>query len=85
MKLDPDKIETILNFSRPRNLKELRGCLGLINFYTNFSRNYAAKTVPLLELFKTGVKYAWNNDLERAFNKIKLLCSSSVLLNYPEI
>ena len=85
IKPDPDRIEAIQNFSRPRNLKELRGFLGLINFYTKFSRNHAAKLVSLLELLKKGVKWAWNNDLERAFNEIKLLLNSSVLLNYPEI
>ena len=56
IKPDPEKIETIQNFSRPRNLKELRGFLGLINFYTKFSKNHAAKIVPLLELLKKGVK-----------------------------
>ena len=34
---------------------------------------------------KKGVKWSWNDDLEQAFNEIKLLFSSSVLLNYPEI
>ena len=63
----------------------MRGFLGLINFYTKFSKNHAAKIVPLLELLKKGVKWSWNKDLERVFNEIKLLFSSSVLLNYPDI
>ena len=85
IKPDPEKIETIQNVSRPRNLKELRGFLCLINFYTKFSKNHAAKIVPFLELLKKGVKWSWNDDLERVFNEIKLLISSSVLLNYSEI
>ena len=85
IKPDPEKIETIQNFSRPRNLKELHGFLGLINFYTRFSKNHAAKIIPILELLKKGVKLSWNGDLERTFNEIKLLFSSSVILNYPDI
>ena len=85
IKLDPEKIETIHNFSRPRNLKELRVFLGLINFYTKFSKNHAAKIVPLLKLLKKGVKWSWNENLEQTFNEIKLLFSSSVLLNCPEV
>ena len=81
----PEKIEAIRNFSRPRNLKELRGFLGLINFYTKFSKKHAAKIVPILELLKKGVKLSWNNDLERVFNEIEFLFSSSILLNYPEV
>ena len=38
-----------------------------------------------MELLKKGVKWSWNDDLERVFNEIKLLFSSFVLLNYPEI
>ena len=34
---------------------------------------------------KKGVKWSWNDNLEQAFNRIKLLFSSSVLINYPEI
>ena len=59
--------------------------MGLINFYTKFSKNHAAKIVPLLELLKKGVKWSWNDDPERVFNEIKLFFSSSVRLNYPEI
>ena len=66
-------------------MKELRGFLGLINFHTKFSKNHAAKIVPLLELLKKGVKWSWNDDLERVFKEIKFLFSRSILLNYPEI
>ena len=38
IKPDPEKIPAIQNFSRPRNLKELREFLGLVNFYTKFSK-----------------------------------------------
>ena len=85
IKPDAEKIETIQNFSRPWNLNELRGFLGLINFYTEFSKNHTAKIVPLLELLKTGVKWLWKKDLETVFNEIKFLFSNSILLNYPEV
>ena len=49
IKPDSDKIETIQNFSRPRNLKELHGFFGLINFYIKFSKNHGAKILLLLK------------------------------------
>ena len=73
------------NFSRSRTLKELFGFLGLINFYTKFSKNHAVKIIPFLELLKKGFKWSWNDDFERYFNEMKLLTSSSVLLNYSGI
>ena len=60
IKPDTEKIEIIQNFSRPRNLKELCGFLGIINFYTKFSKSHVAKIVSLLELLKKEVKWSWN-------------------------
>ena len=79
IKPNPQKIETIRNFFRPRNLKELRGFLGLINFYTKFSKNHAAKIVPRLELLKEGVKWSWDDKIERAFQEIKTVASNLAL------
>lgn len=56
LKLPPDKIQVIKNYPRPRNIKQLRGFLGFINFYSKFTRNYAAEIAPLLTLLKKGSK-----------------------------
>ena len=39
----------------------------------------------LLELLKKGVKWSWDDKIERAFQEIKTLFCSSALLNYPDI
>ena len=49
---DPEKIQGIMEFPTPRNTKQLRGFLGLVNFYSKFSSKHAAETVPLLQLIK---------------------------------
>ena len=85
IKPNPEKIETIQNFSRPRNLKELRGFLGLINFYTKFKKKTCGENSPTSGIIEKRSNWPWNDDLERVFNEIKLLFSSSVVLNYPEI
>jgi len=38
---DPDKVSAIQNFPRPRNQKQLKGFLGLTNFYNRFTSRYA--------------------------------------------
>ena len=44
IKATPDKVAAILNFPSPRNLKQLKGFLGLINFYNKFTNKYAEYT-----------------------------------------
>ena len=80
VKGQPDNTQVILTFDVC-----VGTFLGLIHFYTKFSKNHADKIVPLLGLLEKGIKWYSNDDLEQAFNVIKLLFSSSVLLNYPGI
>ena len=52
IKPDPEKIQGIMEFPPPKNVKQLRGFLGLINFYSKFSSKHAEETKPLLNLIK---------------------------------
>ena len=55
IKPDPDKIQGIADIPAPGDVKQLRGFLGLVNFYSKFSSKHAEETVPLLHLIKRGV------------------------------
>ena len=79
---DPEKIRTIKNFKRPRNVKELQSFLGFVNFYTKFARNNSAHTTPLIRMLQKGMKYEWSSDLERAFEDIKNLFDENIILKY---
>ena len=41
IKTDLKKIESIVKYPPPTNLRELRGFLGLTNYYREFVKNYA--------------------------------------------
>ena len=44
-----------MDFPVPKNVKQLRGFLGLVDFYSKFSSRHTAETVPLLRVTKKGV------------------------------
>lgn len=48
----PEKIKCIVNWPSPKNLKELRGILGLISYYMKFIRGYALICKPLYDLLR---------------------------------
>lgn len=80
---DPEKIESIMNFPTPKSQKQLKGFLGLTNFYNRFSNKYAEATQPLLQMLKKGVKFKWSSLLEEQFKKVKELFVNTVMLRHP--
>ena len=84
IKPDPDKVQGITDFPTPKNVKQLRGFLGLVNFYSKFSSKHAEETVPLLHLIKKGVPWKWDENMQGHFNRVKQLFSKSITLYFPD-
>lgn len=54
VKVDQSKIEIILDWPWLTNVSELRGFLGLTEYYRKFFHNYGIITRPLTNLLKKG-------------------------------
>jgi len=52
----PQKMEAIVKFPEPKDVKGLRRFLGMINFYHRFLPNIANTQVPLQEILKGQTK-----------------------------
>jgi hypothetical protein len=68
---DPEKIKAIAEWPPPANTKELRKFLGLATYLHKYSRNYAAKALPLSSLLKKDVEWRWTAEHQQAFDSIK--------------
>ncbi|CAF4869974.1 unnamed protein product [Rotaria socialis] len=82
----PDKknIEGITNFPRPTTVKNVRSFLGIVNFYRLHIPNCSIIQKPLSALTGKNKVLVWNDDAEKAFNKLKQLLVSPQLLAYPD-
>lgn len=84
----PDKVEAVVNFPKPSNVKELRRFLAMINFYRRFIPHAAETQVPLLQYQKGNKKndkspIKWSTEAENAFDKCKADLANAVLLVHP--
>ena len=66
VKVDPEKTMGILEWANPRNLTELRGFIGLCNYYHRFVKGYSQYTTPLTNLTKK-VTFSWSEEAEKYF------------------
>nr|KYP58012.1 hypothetical protein KK1_004302 [Cajanus cajan] len=50
--MDPSKIRSVLQWPIPKNVKGVRGFLGLTDYYQKFIQDYGKLAKPLIELTK---------------------------------
>ena len=74
------KVEAISNFPRPKDLTELRGFLGLANQLGHFIPDLAHASNILRQLLKKNVAYLWLAEHQEAFDKMKSILVSSLIV-----
>lgn len=82
--MDPSRIEGIQNLPRPRNVRELRSILGMINYDRRFLDRFADITLPLVNLLKKNVKWFWGACEQRAFEEIKQAFLRVAVMSHPD-
>ncbi|MCG8047960.1 MAG: reverse transcriptase domain-containing protein, partial [Candidatus Thiodiazotropha endolucinida] len=80
---DPEKVQTIRDWPRPRNVKEVRQFIGLASYYRKFLFQFAQTCKPLHKLTEQNSTFTWTQDCEQAFETIKTLLTTAPVLSYP--
>lgn len=81
---DPSEVHAVQDWLVPRNLKQLRGFLGLTSYYRKFIKNYGIMTRPLTALLKKGVPFKWAELQQQAFSQVKWAMVQAPVLALPD-
>ena len=85
----PGKLACIQKWTAPKTITQLRGFLGLANYYSHYVPGYASLAAPLMDLLKVdktlgkkGSKVAlnWTPKLERQFTDLKAALATELSL-----
>lgn len=83
------KVQAIKDFPKPRNVKELRRFLGMINFYRRFIPSAASIQAPLNKLLTGSVKKSQAIDITgdslQSFTECKESLCNATLLAHPDL
>ena len=67
----------------PRNIEELRGLIGHLQFIKRFISQHADRCKPFYELLKGGKEFAWDKNWQKAFDELKAYLMSPPVLSTP--
>ena len=76
-------LAAIRTYPRPRNVKEVRTYLGLINYFRKHIKDRAAIAAPLNALTKKDHPFKWTPDCETSFQQLRQAMMEGPVLRYP--
>ncbi|MBW0576063.1 hypothetical protein O181_115778 [Austropuccinia psidii MF-1] len=82
LKMDSSKVQQILNFPQPKNIKDLQFLLGFANFYFHFIKNYSKKVTALTSLLKKDSPFIFNEEALSQFQILKEAFTTSPILSH---
>jgi hypothetical protein len=83
--VDPGKVRDVLDWMPPTSVTPLCSFLVLAGYYRRFILNFPKISKPITELLRKGNKYMWSKACDEAFNTLKKLLTTSLVLAQPDI
>ena len=71
LRVDPNKVSAVRDWSVPVNLKQTQAFLGFCNFYRRFIRDFSKIVRPMAKLTCKDAPFHWSTECQQAFDTLK--------------
>jgi len=85
IEMEEEKMKGVLNWPVPKTVRDVRKFLGLANYYRRFIKNFAALAKPLNMLTRKDEKWKWEEAQQKAFEQLKEIFTTRLLLVAPDL
>ena len=81
--MDPEKVNAILKWPEPTNVKQVHAFLSLGNFYRRFIKDYAIISRPMVDLTCKDTVFNFGDRGKASFKALKAAFTTVPVLQYP--
>jgi len=85
IEMEKEKVDRVLSWPKPKNIKDIRKFLGLANYYRRFIKDFARIARPMNMLTRKDVKWQWGQEQQQAFNELKGIFMTRPVLVSPDL
>ncbi|GKV35062.1 hypothetical protein SLEP1_g43380 [Rubroshorea leprosula] len=82
IKMNPSKIDAIVNWPTPTSMRDVRSFHGLASFYRRFIKNFSSIVAPITDNLK-GDKFSWSGKAQQSFEELKRKLTETSILALP--
>ena len=84
VKPDPANLTKLKNWPRPKNVKDVRGLVGLGSYYRKLISGFSEIVQPLVNLTQKDVNFVWSKECEFAMETLKTKLTSPTIMGFPK-
>ncbi|XP_040861404.1 uncharacterized protein [Glycine max] len=82
--VDPNKVESVMEWQQPTTPTEVRSFLGLAGYYRKFIEGFSKLALPLTKLTRKNEKFVWNEKCDQSFQELKRRLTTAPVLILPD-
>jgi hypothetical protein len=82
--INPNKVQSVLEWPAPKNVKEVRGFLGMAGYYRRFIEGFSKIAGSMTKLLRKNIPFIWDEKCEESFQELKNKLTTTPVLAVPE-
>jgi len=85
IEIEKEKVDGVLSWLEPKNVKDVRKFLDLANYYRRFIKDFTRVARPINVLMRKNIKWQWGVEQQKAFDKLKRVFTTKPVLAAPDL
>jgi hypothetical protein len=82
--VNPSKVASVLEWEAPKNVKQIRGFLGMAGYYRRFIEGFSKIAGPMTKLLRKNTQFVWSEECEASFQTLKEKLTTTLVLAVQE-